>query len=374
MQLDLNEIRKKIDTVDDEILKLFIDRMNLTLDVARYKSKNGLPVFQGDREKAIIKAIKEKTPEEFRQSAAFLFMSIIDISKASQVNAITPASNIAYESEPHRHPTVAVQGIEGSYGYMAAEKLFGDGALSFYAAFNEVFEAVESGDVDYGIIPVENSTAGEVTVNMELLERHKVYIVRTVTVECAHVLAAKRGVRESAVRILMGHEQAIRQCADYFSKRPGLTVIPYHNNAAAAKTVSENPSGELACICSAECAEMHGLDILRRRIASDPNNCTRFICISKNVEVYEGAETTAVSLSIPNISGSLYRLLTKFAANGLSMTKIQSKPLPVEVRQKFPDDYMFYIEFNGSIKEPKILKLINNMESELNYFKFHGSF
>lgn len=372
--MDLNEIRQKIDAVDDEILKLFTERMNLTLDVAKYKSENNMPVFQGDREKAIIKAVKEKTPEELKQSAAFLFMSIIDISKAAQVNAITPAAEITYKSEQERHPTVAVQGIEGAYGHMAAEKLFSGGALSFYAAFSEVFEAVESGDADYGIIPVENSTAGEVTVNMELLERHNVYITQTVTVECAHVLAAKKGVKESDVKILMGHEQAIRQCADYISKRPGLTVIPYHNNAAAAKTVSENPSGALACICSAECAEMHGLDILRRHIASDPNNCTRFFCISRNIEVYDNAETTAVSLSIPNISGSLYRLLTKFAANGLSMSKIQSKPLPVEVRRKFPNDYMFYIEFNGSVRDPKILKLINNMDSELNFFKFHGSF
>lgn len=372
--MDLGEIRKKIDAIDDKMLDLFIERMNLATDVARYKAANNMVVFQSDREKFIIDNVKENSPEELRKSAAFLFMNIMDISKVSQINAITPGYNIEFTNKRKERPAAAVQGIEGAYGHAAALKLFSNGSISFYASFAEVFAAVENGDVDYGIIPVENSTAGEVTVNMELLERHKVYICDTVTVECAHVLAAKRGVTEDDIKIVFGHEQAIRQCTEYLESCDGLTVIPYHNNAAAAKMVSENASGELGCICSEECAEMHGLDIVRKAIATDPNNCTRFVCISKNVEVYDGADTIAVSLSIPNISGALYRLLTKFAVNGLSMSKIQSKPLPAEVKKRFPDEYMFYIEFNGSLHEPKVSKLLKNFDDELNYFKFHGNF
>lgn len=372
--MDLSEIRQKIDAIDDDILELFLRRMELANDVAKYKAANNMVVFQRDREKFIIDNVKANTPEKLRKSAAFLFMNIMDISKCSQINEITPDGEIPHVSEIKSRPSVAVQGIEGAYGHAACKALFDSGSISYYAAFSEVFEAVENGDVDYGIIPVENSTAGEVTLNMELLEKHKVYINRTVTVECAHVLAAKKGVTEKDIKILFGHEQAIRQCEEYIESRGGLTVIPYHNNAAAARMVSENPSGELGCICSEECAEMHGLDIIRKGIASDPNNCTRFICISKQLEVYEGAQIVAVSLSIPNISGALYRLLTKFAVNGLSMTKIQSKPLPIEVKKKFPEDYMFYIEFTGNIHQPVIRKLLNNLESELNYFKLHGNF
>lgn len=372
--MDLGEIRTKIDAIDDKILDLFIERMNLATEVAKYKAANNMVVFQSDRERFIIDNVKKNSPEELKKSAAFLFMNIMDISKVSQINEITPDIEIPHINEPKEHPSVGVQGIEGAYGHAAAKQLFKNGNISYYAAFREVFEAVENGDVDYGIIPVENSTAGEVTVNMDLLEQHDVKICRTTKVECAHVLAAKRGVSEGDIKIIFGHEQAIRQCAEYINERKIPTVVPYHNNAAAAKMVSENPSGEMGCICSAECAEMHGLEIIRKHIATDPNNCTRFICISKNTEVYEGADTVAVSLSIPNISGALYRLLTKFAVNGLSMSKIQSKPLPVEVKLKFPDDYMFYIEFNGNIEEPKIKKLLKNFGDELNYFKFHGNF
>lgn len=372
--MDLGEIRTKIDDIDDKILELFLERMSLATDVAKYKAANNMVVFQSDRERFIIDNVKKNSPEELKKSAAFLFMNIMDISKVSQINEITPDIEIPHISKPKERPSVAVQGIEGSYGHTAAKQLFKNGSISYYAAFREVFEAVENGDVDYGIIPVENSTAGEVTVNMDLLEQHDVKICRTTRVECAHVLAAKRGVSESDIRIIFGHEQAIRQCAEYIDERGIPTVVPYHNNAAAAKMVSENPSGEMGCICSAECAEMHGLDIIRKHIATDPNNCTRFICISKSTEVYEGADTVAVSLSIPNISGALYRLLTKFAVNGLSMSKIQSKPLPVDVKLKYPDDYMFYIEFNGNIEEPKIRKLLKNFGDELNYFKFHGNF
>lgn len=372
--MDLSEIRKQIDEIDDKILDLFIERMNLATEVAKYKAANNMVVFQSDRERFIIDNVKKNSPEELKKSAAFLFMNIMDISKVSQINEITPDVEIPHIKQPKERPSVGVQGIEGAYGHAAAKQLFKNGNISYYAAFSEVFEAVENGDVDYGIIPVENSTAGEVTVNMDLLEQHDVKICRTTKVKCAHVLAAKRGVSEEDIKIIFGHEQAIRQCAEYINERKIPTVVPYHNNAAAAKMVSENPSGEMGCICSAECAEMHGLEIIRKHIATDPNNCTRFICISKSTEVYEGADTVAVSLSIPNISGALYRLLTKFAVNGLSMSKIQSKPLPVEVKLKFPDDYMFYIEFNGNIEEPKIKKLLRNFADELNYFKFHGNF
>lgn len=372
--MELSDIRVKIDEIDDKILDLFLERMELATEVAKYKAANNMVVFQSDRERFIIDNVKKNSPEELRKSAAFLFMNIMDISKVSQINAITPDVEIPHKTEAKPHPSVAVQGIEGSYGHAAARQLFKNGSISYYAAFREVFEAVENGDVDYGIIPVENSTAGEVTANMELLERHGVYICRTTKVECAHVLAAKKGVSENDIKILFGHEQAIRQCEGYISGRGDLTVIPYHNNASAAQMVAENPSMELGCICSAECAEMHGLEIVKKHIATDPNNCTRFICIAKEVEVYGGADTVAVSLSIPNISGALYRLLTKFAVNGLSMTKIQSKPLPIDIKLKFPEDYMFYIELTGNINEPKIRKLLKNFGDELNYFKFHGNF
>lgn len=372
--MELSEIRKQIDEIDDKLLKLFIERMQLASDVARYKAENNIVVFQSDREKQIIDSVREKAPEGFRRSAAFLFMNIMDISKCRQINEITPDDVIPHTTQIKPRPSVAVQGISGAYGHAAYNKLFDSGSVSFFASFAEVFEAVESGDVDYGVLPIENSTAGEVTLNMDLLEKHNVYINRTTTVECAHVLAAKHGVREEGVKILFGHEQAIRQCESYIESRRGLTVIPYHNNASAAQMVSENPSCELGCICSEECAELHGLNVVRKGLASDPNNFTRFICISKNLEVYDGADTVAVSLSIPNISGALYRLLTKFAVNGLSMSKIQSKPLPVEAKLRLPDEHMFYIEFSGNIDRPRIRRLLKNFETELNYFKLHGNF
>lgn len=374
MKLDLTEIRGNIDKLDEQLLELFKQRMTLTSEVARYKAQNNMVVFQGDREKAIIERVKQNTPEELRKSAAFLFMNIMDISKCAQASEITPDEPIPHLRRRLERPSVAVQGVEGGYGHAAYNKLFDNGNASFFASFAEVFDAVENGDVDYGIIPIENSTAGEVTVNMELLEKHSVYINRTTKVECAHVLAAKKGVKEEDIRILFGHEQAIRQCAHYIEGRRGLTVIPYHNNGAAALMVSENPSGELGCICSEECAEMHGLDVIHKGIATDPNNATRFICISKGLEVYDGADTIAVSLSIPNYAGSLYRMLTKFAVNGINMSKIQSKPLPVDIRMKFPDDHMFYIEFPGNINDSATRKLLKNFGTDYNYFKLHGNF
>ena len=270
MELDLGEIRKNIDAIDDQLLELFKQRMGLTRKVAEYKAAHNMVVFQSEREKAIIRSVRDRSPEELKSSAEFLFTNIMDISKCGQNNAITPAVSIPHGTQIKHTPDVAVQGIEGAYGHAAAQKLFPDGRMNFRASFAEVFEAVENGSADYGVIPVENSTAGEVSVNMELLEKHHVFVNRTVTVPCTHVLAAKHGVKEQDIRILFGHEQAIRQCSEYASSRPELTIIPYANNAMAAQMVAENRSSELGCICSRECAEMHGLDIVNPAIAADP--------------------------------------------------------------------------------------------------------
>ncbi len=373
MELDLGEIRKNIDIIDDKLLDLFKERMQLTCQVAQYKVEHNMVVFQSEREKQIIRSVRDRSPEELKSSAEFLFTNIMDISKCRQNNAITPAVQIPHADKIKDKPIVAVQGIAGAYGHAAAQRLFPGGNIGFHASFAEVFEAVEKGDADYGVIPVENSTAGEVTANMELLEKHSVYINRTVTVPCTHVLATKHGVKEQDIRILFGHEQAIRQCDEYISSRPGLTVIPYANNAMAARMVAENRSSELGCICSRECAEMHGLDIVNPAIAADPNNATRFICISKDIEVYDGADTVAVSVSLPHIAGSLYRMLTKFAVNELDLTKIQSKPLPLEFRHD-SEEVMFYLEFSGNINQPVVLRLLNNFETEYSYFRLHGNF
>ena len=372
-ELDLSEIRKNIDSIDDQLLELFRQRMELTCQVAQYKAAHNMVVFQSEREKAIIRSVRDRSPDDLKSSAEFLFTNIMDISKCRQNNAITPAVEIPHRTEIKQGATVAVQGISGAYGHAAAVRLFPDGKMDFHASFAEVFEAVENGSADYGVVPVENSTAGEVTANMELLEKHSVYINRTVTVPCTHVLAAKHGVKSEDIRIIFGHEQAIRQCSEYIASRQSLTVIPYANNAMAAQMVAENRSSELGCICSRECAEMHGLDVVEPAIAADPNNATRFICFSKEMEVYDGADTVAVSVSLPHISGSLYRMLTKFAVNELDLTKIQSKPLPLEYRTE-DNEFMFYLEFSGNISQPVVLRLLNNFGTEYTYFRLHGNF
>lgn len=372
-ELDLSEIRKNIDSIDDRLLELFRQRMELTCQVAQYKAAHNMVVFQSEREKAIIRSVRDRSPDDLKSSAEFLFTNIMDISKCRQNNAITPAVEIPHRTEIKQGATVAVQGISGAYGHAAAVRLFPDGKMDFHASFAEVFEAVGNGSADYGVVPVENSTAGEVTANMELLEKHSVYINRTVTVPCTHVLAAKHGVKSEDIRIIFGHEQAIRQCSEYIASRQSLTVIPYANNAMAAQMVAENRSSELGCICSRECAEMHGLDVVEPAIAADPNNATRFICFSKEMEVYDGADTVAVSVSLPHISGSLYRMLTKFAVNELDLTKIQSKPLPLEYRTE-ENEFMFYLEFSGNISQPVVLRLLNNFGTEYTYFRLHGNF
>lgn len=372
--MDLSEIRGRIDGIDAKIAELFLERMELAGDVARWKAENNMPVFQGKREEEILERMRGLAPEEMKLGTQLLFTNIMDISKCLQIERLSRSEIPEYTSEIKSNPRVACQGTQGSYSHAAYNLLFNSGTVAFYDSFSDVFEAVEGGEADYGILPIENSTAGEVTQTYELMGQHDFYISRTVHVNVNHVLAAKKGVKESDVKMVFSHEQALRQCGDYLRQNPCFTVIPYHNTASAAKMVSENQSNELATICSEDCARIYGLDVLKKDIGINQSNYTRFICISKNLEVYDGANVVTVSMSLPHTAGALYRLLTKFAVNGLNLTKIESRPLPKNVGKESAFDVMFYLDFDGSIKNLSVVKLLNSLKEDLKYFKFLGNY
>lgn len=372
--MDLNEIRQKIDDIDSNIVQLFLERMELAGDVARYKAENNMVIFQSKREDEIIERVREMAPDNIRQGTELLFTNIMDISKCLQLQRLEKNSEITFSDQMKPKPSVACQGTQGSYSHAAYNKLFENGTVTFFESFSDVFEAVENGEVDYGILPIENSTAGEVSQTYELMGQHDFYICRTTHVNVNHVLAAKKGVSEENIKIVLSHEQALRQCGDYLKKNPAITVIPYHNTASAAKMISENSSSELGTICSEECAKIYNLEIVRKEIAINPNNFTKFICISKNLEVYNDANIVTVSLSLPHTPGALYRLLTKFAVNGLNLSKIESRPLPRKIEKESKFDVMFYLDFVGSIRNESVVKLLNSLKNELKYFRFVGNY
>lgn len=378
--MNLDEIRKKIDETDDRLLKLFSERMELCEQVAEYKAKNGMAVFQGAREKQVLDAIGEKSAPKLKSASRLLFSQIMEISKCLQTERLTEYQGVK-TAEPAENPVIACPGIRGSYTEEACFRVFGKNARIIYSdTFGEVFEAVEEGKADYGVVPIENSTAGGVDGTYDLLGRHDMYIEKRLSIPVNHVLAAKTG--ECAVKKVISHEQALHQCRG-FLKEMGCETEAAENTSIAARNVSLSEyGGDTACICSEHCAELYGLTVLKKNIADSSDNYTRFIVISNKLRVEEKADTISVCLSLPHVSGSLFRLLTKFSYCGLNLTKIESRPMPSHIKKQvsalMPDrenfEVIFYLDFEGSLLDPSVGKLLKSLEKECAYYRVLGNF
>lgn len=368
--MDLQELRNQIDDIDSEILKLFSKRMEVCRGVAEYKKEHDLPVMQGGREKQVIERVRANAPESLRDGAAMLFQNIMDISKCLQNEEIERTHKLFSPKPfiPENAAKIACQGTAGAYSEAACKKLFGDKPAVFYHEFEDVFNAVESGEADYGILPLENSTIGTISETYSLMSKHSFNICSLVRVEITHCLAAAECATLETVKRVYSKEEALSQCSEYI-KSHGLIRREYANTALSAEYVKEKSTPEAACICSKACAEMYGLKILDDRIADAYPNYTRFICFSKDYIAPEDADTISVCMTVPNTPGSLYRMLTKFSIAGLNLTKIESKNI---AGSDF--EVMFYLDFKGSCSDEKVVALLHDFENEMTFFRFLGSF
>ena len=372
--MNLDEIRQEIDKLDGELLKLFVQRMKLCCDVAEYKAQNGLPIFQGGREKAILEKIAENAPEGLESASVLLFTQIMDISKCLQQERLTQYKAVQ-QVPPVKSPVAACPGIAGSYSEEACARVFGNNAkVKYFDTFGQVFEAVNNGEADYGVVPIENSTAGGVDGTYDLLEQYDTYICGRLSIPVRHVLAAKKGAGK--ITKVMSHEQALHQCGG-FVKEHGFAAVTAPNTSIAARAVAEGNSNDTACICSRHCAELYGLEILHENIADSNENFTRFIVISKTLQIPENADTISVCLSLPHQKGSLYRLLTRFSFSGLNLTKIESRPMQPRIKRKTGTEgfeFIFYLDFEGSVLNPSVTKLLDNLEKDCSYYRFLGNY
>lgn len=367
--MKLDDLREQINGIDEQIAELFLKRMELCLDVSRFKIENNMPIFQGGREKFILDKMADMFPDELKSSSQVLYQTIMDISKCRQYREFfAEQSSIQhFPLDMQKHCRVAVPGTKGSFSHIASTKPFKDADIDFYDHFEQVFEALENGKADFGVVPIANSTAGSVVATYELLKKYDLKICATMKQKITHCLAAKKGTGISDIKIVYSHEQALMQCSE-FLKKHALKGHTHANTALAAEYAaqSDQPFG---AICSKECAQLNGLDILAEDIANVPENFTRFIIISKQTLCSKDANIISVILSLPHEKSALYRLLTKFSVAGLNLTMIESRPI---ANTDF--DVVFYLDFEGSIRDPQVAMLINELTQDLAYFKFLGNY
>ncbi len=370
MKMDLNALRIEIDKLDKVILESFEKRMELCRNVALYKKENNMQIFQSEREKQIIEKVMNNSPEDLKGASASLFTEIMDISKCLQQQALLKERDFIkpLPLDMCSGGKVACQGTAGSNSETAARMLFEDNQIVFYNEFDEVFKAVEKGDAEFGILPINNSTAGSVTQCYDLLRKNNVYIAKTVKIEITNCFAVKPGTDVSKISKVYSHPQALSQCSEYL-RRGKYEPVEAKNTATAAKYVSETPSA-CAAICSENCAELYGLEIVEKNISNVIPNFTRFICVTKDFRLSDDAKTVSLILELPNTNGSLYRLLTKFFVNDMSLEKIESRPV---ADGSF--DVRFFLDFAGNINDTKVKSLLVELQDELgDDFKFIGNY
>lgn len=368
--MDLDQLRNNIDEIDEQILDLFMKRMELCKGVADYKKKHDLPVFQGGREQQVIDRIKFLTNDtQLENGTAALFTTIMDISKILQNRKLlSDGAPLEYKVPDFENAVkIGCQGTSGANSEAAARLIFGQKKPIFYKTFEDVFAAVQSGELDYGVLPVHNSTAGSVSSTYDLMAKYSVYTVKEVCVEINHCIAAKNVDSIEDIDTVYSHPQAIAQCCDYLTAH-GLKTAEFGNTATAAAMVAES-DGNIAAICSVECAEQLGLKILARSVSDCHINRTRFICIARDMQIDPEADAISVMIKTQDTEGSLYRLLTKFYVNGMNLLKIESRPL-----KDGSFNVMFYLDFNGRITDTGVKALMNDLAKNVEYFRFLGTF
>jgi chorismate mutase/prephenate dehydratase len=375
--MNLDEIRSETDKIDDEIAVLFERRLQLVESVAKVKKETNAPILKPTREREIVSRLTDKREGMTADYLKLLFTTIFDISRSHQIVLTNRnskiASNItqALATTPQLFPKsaeVACQGTEGANSSFACEKLFTRPNILYFNNFDSVFNAVDKGLCRYGILPVENSLHGSVTNIYDLMKQNQFFIVRSVKVKITHALLAKPGVRLADVKIVYSHEQALAQCGQFLKDR-NYEIQVYENTALAAKFVSESPRDDIAAIASMNCSELYGLDILDDDIQNSANNYTRFICISKNLEIYPGARKISLVVTIPHRPGSLYHLMTKFSTLGINLTKLESRPIP---DRDF--EFMFYFDLDVSVYDDVVAKLFSLLENGTDHFVFLGCY
>ena len=375
--MELSEIRTKIDAVDDQLLDLFLQRMELSEEVAAYKNEHNLPILNKAREREILAKVTEKSGEKERY-AYHLFSTLFELARSRQAELINAPTRVQSQVEASlaaggpvfpQTGLVACQGVEGANSQVACDRILPRGNIVYVKTFEAVVSAVESGLCKFGVLPIENSSNGSVRAVYTLLQEHNLSVVRSTRLCIRHELLAKPGVKMSDITEIYSHEQALGQCSKFLNGLNGVRVIPCDNTAMAAKMVAESGNRHAAAISSHPCAALYGLECISDAIQDSDNNYTRFFCIAKDPVIYAGANRISLIIACDNKPGALYEILSKLAALNIKMTKLESCPVS---GRNF--EFIFFLELEASVQDPSVLPMLRELERSCASFNFLGSY
>lgn len=373
----LEELRKELDKIDDQITGLFEQRMKVCEEVGEFKVKNGRKVYDRCREMEKLTDVASRVTGEFnKKGIRELYQQLMSMSRKLQYQQLVNAGSlgrlpfIRIDDLERENIRVVYQGTEGAYSQAAMRQYFGKDINNFHVrTFREAMEAIEDGAADYAVLPIENSTAGPVIEMYDLLDEFENYIVAETILPVVHTLSGLPGARLSDIKRVYSKAEALMQTEHFLNEHPDWQRISVVNTAIAAKKVLEDQDITQAAVCSSYAAEVHGLSILVDEINDVPDNSTRFIVVTNQKVFLKNASKISIRFELPHKSGSLYEILSHFIYNDLNMTKIESRPIKGR-----PWEYCFFVDFEGNLEQPAVKNAIRGIREETQNMKILGNY
>ncbi len=374
---ELQELRQEIDRIDRTMVELFEERMAVSAEVAKYKIEHGKKVFDKEREQQKLEAFKNMAHSDFnRHGVTELFQQIMSMSRKLQYQLLAEHGAmgrlpfIAVDDIDRENIRVVYQGVEGAYSHAAMRAYFGEDVKCFHVKkWRDAMEAIAEGAADYAVLPIENSSAGIVADNYDLLVNFENYIVGEQIIKCEHALLGLPGSRLEDIKKVYSHQQALSQCEEYLDNHRQWQLIPYDNTARAAQKVAQDQDPTQAAVASKFAAELFGLEVLADHIYYNEHNSTRFIVVTNQRIFRRNATKISICFEVSHSSGSLYNVLSHFIYNNLNMNKIESRPIPGRNWE-----YRFFVDFDGNLSDSAVKNALRGIREEAINMKILGNY
>lgn len=385
---DLLELRKEIDSIDCQLANLFEKRMEVVSKIAEYKKQNHLEILNASREELVIKdKLNHMNNAEFKDSMEEFFTSVMKISrdfqsqlvhsdycssdsKVEQLNITSKNLETKLINLNSKNLVVGFQGVPGSYSHQALLEYFGNKVKTKHVKeFEDIFLELQNNKIDYGVLPIENSSTGGISEVYDLLNKYNFSIIGEICIKVNHHLLAVNGSKIEDIDEVYSHPQAISQCSEYLKNNSHWKLIPYSNTAKSAEFVKNEGKKNIAAIGSKSASELYGLEILKSNINSNSTNTTRFAILGKQPINDNSHNKISVIFSTAHKVGSLYKVLRSFSENNINLLKIESRPMKDK-----PWEYLFYTDFAGNLKDEKVLSAIESVKNNSYYFKLLGNY
>lgn len=373
---DLAELRLEIDKIDRQMVELFEQRMDVSREVAEYKVAAGKKILDKERENQKLEAVKAMTHTDFnRHGVEELYKQLMAMSRKLQYqmmeeHALGRLPFVMVDKIEKENVRVVYQGVEGAYAQQAMFAFFGEDVSHFHVErWRDAMDAIAEGMADYAVLPIENSTAGIVNDNYDLLEEYDNYIVGEQILSIQHALLGTQDAELSDIRTVYSHPQGLMQCAKYLDFHRDWRQVSLLNTAVAARKVAEDGDKSQAAIASVLAGKQNGLKVLAEGINQSGLNSTRFLIVTNQPVFCRDAKKVSICFELPHESGSLYNVLSHFIYNNLNMSRIESRPIADRNWE-----YHFFVDFEGNLNDSAVKNALRGIREEALNLKILGNY